>query len=68
MPAMNDILGVILGGGRGSRLFPLTNCREISPDRYSDQQLHQFRDLPHQCTDTIQLTFASPTHFTNLHL
>ena len=21
---MNDVLGVILGGGRGSRLFPLT--------------------------------------------
>jgi glucose-1-phosphate adenylyltransferase len=27
MPAMNDVLGVILGGGRGSRLFPLTKMR-----------------------------------------
>jgi len=27
MPAMNDILAVILGGGRGSRLFPLTKSR-----------------------------------------
>jgi len=27
MPAMNDILAVILGGGRGSRLFPLTKLR-----------------------------------------
>jgi glucose-1-phosphate adenylyltransferase len=27
MPAMNDILAVILGGGRGSRLFPLTKMR-----------------------------------------
>ncbi len=27
MPAMNDILAVILGGGRGSRLFPLTQLR-----------------------------------------
>jgi glucose-1-phosphate adenylyltransferase len=27
MPAMSDILGVILGGGRGSRLFPLTKFR-----------------------------------------
>ncbi len=27
MPAMNDILAVILGGGRGSRLFPLTKVR-----------------------------------------
>jgi glucose-1-phosphate adenylyltransferase len=27
MPVMNDILAVILGGGRGSRLFPLTKIR-----------------------------------------
>jgi glucose-1-phosphate adenylyltransferase len=27
MPAMNDILAVVLGGGRGSRLFPLTKLR-----------------------------------------
>ena len=27
MPVMNDILAVILGGGRGSRLFPLTKLR-----------------------------------------
>lgn len=27
MASMNDILGVILGGGRGSRLFPLTQLR-----------------------------------------
>jgi glucose-1-phosphate adenylyltransferase len=27
MPSMNDILAVILGGGRGSRLFPLTKLR-----------------------------------------
>ncbi len=27
MPGMNDILAVILGGGRGSRLFPLTKLR-----------------------------------------
>ena len=27
MPAMNDVLAVILGGGRGSRLFPLTKLR-----------------------------------------
>ena len=27
MPSMNDVLGVIMGGGRGSRLHPLTQMR-----------------------------------------
>jgi len=27
MPTMNDILGLIMGGGRGSRLYPLTKQR-----------------------------------------
>jgi len=27
MPSMNDVLGVIMGGGRGSRLHPLTKLR-----------------------------------------
>jgi len=27
MPTLNDVLGVIMGGGRGSRLYPLTKLR-----------------------------------------
>ena len=27
MPSMNDVLGIIMGGGRGSRLYPLTAMR-----------------------------------------
>ncbi len=27
MPAMNDVLGIIMGGGRGARLYPLTAMR-----------------------------------------
>ena len=27
MPSMNDVLAVIMGGGRGARLYPLTKMR-----------------------------------------
>ena len=27
MPTLNDVLGLIMGGGRGSRLYPLTKMR-----------------------------------------
>ena len=27
MPTMNDVLGIIMGGGRGARLYPLTTMR-----------------------------------------
>ena len=48
----HEVLSFILGGGRGTRLYPLTMLRskpavpvggQVSPHRYPDQQLHQQR-------------------------
>ena len=49
---MRSVLSIILGGGRGSRLFPLTKSavqagrarrRQVPAHRHPDQQLHQQR-------------------------
>jgi len=70
---MNDILAVIMGGGRGQRLYPLTKMRSkpavpiVGQYRLidiSDQQLHQLRDLPRRSFDAIQFRIPGTATFT----
>ncbi len=59
---MSSVLSVILGGGRGTRLFPLTKSRakpadagrrHVSTHRYPNQQLHQQRLESHLRADPV---------------
>jgi glucose-1-phosphate adenylyltransferase len=69
-------LGLILGGGRGERLFPLTQERSKPAVPFaastawwtSHQQLHQARDPPHLRPHPVQLRLASQSHQPHLSL
>jgi glucose-1-phosphate adenylyltransferase len=54
MPAMNEVLAMILGGGRGSRLYPLTKMRSKPAVPLAGK--YRLIDIP------IQLCVASPAH------
>ena len=67
----SNVLGLILGGGRGERLFPLTKHRSKPAvpmaGKYCivdipSQQLHQFRHSQSICHDPIQFRFSQPTY------
>jgi glucose-1-phosphate adenylyltransferase len=59
----NSVLSIVLGGGAGTRLFPLTKERakpavplagQISAGRHPDLQLHQFRAETHLSSHPVQ--------------
>ena len=75
MPSLDQILAIILGGGRGSAPVSAhpaalqarrSHRRQIPPDRYPHQQLHQLRHLPHRRADPVQLGLAAPPHHPHL--
>ena len=70
-PVHNEVLALVLGGGQGSRLFPLTqhsleagraDRRQIPPDRHPDQQLPARRHPADLRADAVQLGVAQPAH------
>ena len=70
-PFHNEVLALVLGGGQGSRLFPLTQlrskpavpiCGQVPPHRHSDQQLPARRHPPDLRPDPVQLGVAQPAH------
>ena len=65
----SDVITVILGGGRGHRLDPLTreraqaggaDRREVPPHRHPDQQLHPLGDGADVRADAVQLGVPPP--------
>ncbi len=71
MPSLNDILAVILGGGRGARLYPLTQMRSKPAVPIAGKYRlidipNQFRDLSHRSVDAIQLRVAASSYHAHL--
>ena len=75
MAAMDDILGVILGGGRGARLYPLT--KERAKPAVPMAGKYRLIDIPiSNCinsgiyqdrrADPVQLGLPAPPHLPDL--
>jgi glucose-1-phosphate adenylyltransferase len=60
MPSMNDVLGVIMGGGKGTRLHPLTKMRSKPAVPIAGK--YRLIDIP----DAVQLCVSPPSHFPGL--
>ena len=67
----HDIVAVILGGGAGTRLFPLTKDRakpavplagQVPAGRHPHQQLPQLRAAPDLRSHPVQQQLAAPAH------
>jgi len=65
------VLGIILGGGQGSRLYPLTESRSKPAVPIAGKyrlvdipyiQLYKFRDKKNVCIDSIQFSILEQTH------
>lgn len=67
MPAMHDILGLIMGGGRGSRLYPLT--RDRSKPAVPIAGKYRLIDIPiSNCINSGILRIAILTQFNSVSL
>ena len=75
--SMNKTLALVLGGGRGTRLYPLTKFRskpavplagKYRLDRHSAIELHQQRREPDLRADAVQLGEPAPPHSPHLRL
>jgi glucose-1-phosphate adenylyltransferase len=67
MPSSNDILGVILGGGRGARLYPLT--RDRSKPAVPIAGKHRLIDIPiSNCINSGIFRIAVLTQFNTVSL
>ena len=72
-----DVLSLILGGGRGTRLYPADHAaqqagrahrRQVPPHRHPHQQLHQQRLQPHLRADAVPQRQPAPPHRQHLQV
>jgi len=67
MPSLNDILAVVLGGGRGARLYPLTQMR--SKPAVPIAGMYRLIDIPiSNCINSEIYRIAVLTQFNSVSL